>query len=264
MAKKTFWLVLLLFLPVHKAFPQGLPQPLRSVRFDQKLNTQLPLDVSFRDENGRTVALREYFGKRPVVLTFAYYSCPMLCTLLLDGLARGLRAVPAEMAHDYVAVNISIDPNDRAADARRRKLEYEKKFNRRGAAAGWHFLTGDEAAIRKVADAAGFYYSYDPASKQYAHVSGVLIATPGGKLSRYFYGIVFSPTDLRLGLAEASLGRIGSPVDKLLLFCYHYDALTGKYSLLVTRVVQLAGVITVLLLGSFLVLLFRRERPRKT
>jgi len=242
------------------AFTQGLPNALKNVGFDQKLDEQLPLDVSFRDENGRTVKLAQYFGKKPVVLSFAYYSCPMLCTMILDGTARGLKAVPAEMSKDYEAVNISINPKDSTALAAKRKQEYEIKYGRPGAANGWHFLTGDEASIERVAKAAGFRYVYDAASNQYAHVSGILIGTPQGKISRYFYGIVFSPRDLRLGLAEASLGRISSPIDKLLLFCYHYDALTGKYSLLITRVVQLAGIATVLLLGSFLVILYRRER----
>ncbi len=242
------------------AWPQGMPPALKNVGFDQKLDSQLPLDLQFRDESGQMVQLRQYFGKKPVVLSFAYYSCPMLCTMILDGMARGLRAVPAEMGRDYQAVNISINPKDSSQLALSKKQEYERKYGRPGAAEGWHFLTGDEDSIKKVADAAGFRYVYDPASNQYAHVSGILISTPEGKVSRYFYGIVFSPRDLRLGLAEASLERISSPIDKLLLFCYHYDALTGKYSLLVTRVVQLAGIVTVLLLGSMLVILRRRER----
>lgn len=242
------------------SFSQGMPSSLKNVGFDQKLDTQLPLDLSFRDESGKNVLLKNYFVKKPVVLSFAYYSCPMLCTMILDGMARGLRAVPAEMGKDYQVVNISINPKDDAALAAKKKSEYEKKYNRPGADVGWHFLTGEEASIRKVADAAGFRYVYDPVSKQYAHVSGILVVTPQGKISRYFYGIVFSPRDLRLGIAEASSERISSPVDKLLLFCYHYDALTGKYSLLVTRVVQLAGILTVLLLGSTLVILHRRER----
>lgn len=195
-----------------------------------------------------------------MVLSFAYYNCPMLCGMVLDGMARGLRSIPAQMGKDYEAVNISINPKDDSAHALEKKGVFQNKYGRPGAAEGWHFLTGDEASIRKVAAAAGFRYVYDPASGQYAHVSGILIATPAGRISRYFYGIVFSPRDLRLGLSEASSERISSPIDKLLLFCYHYDALTGKYSLLVTRVVQIAGVFTVLLIASLLIFLHRRER----
>lgn len=242
------------------SLPQGMPQPLKSVGFDQKLNTQLPLDVQFRDEHGATVRLGQYFGSKPVVLSFAYYTCPMLCKLILSGMVRGLKAIPAEMGKDYEAVNISINPAEGPELAMNTKKEYGARLGRPGASAGWHFLTGDESSIRKVAAAAGFRYAYDPVSKQYAHVSGIMIITPEGKISRYFYGIVFSPRDLRLGLAEASLKRISSPVDKLLLFCYHYDALTGRYSLLVTRVVQAAGILTVLLIGSLVLILYRRER----
>lgn len=250
---------LLLFLS-PAGFSQGVPPALKNVGFEQKLNSQLPLDAVFRDETGKQVRLQDYFDKKPVVLSFAYYTCPMLCAMILDGTARGLRAVPSKMGTDYEVVNISIDPKDTSAAALAKKSEYARKYGRPGAAEGWHFLTGDEASIKKVADAAGFRYIYDPTSKQYAHVSGIIIATPQGKISRYFYGIVFSPRDLRLGMAEASSGRISSPVDKILLFCYHYDALTGRYSLLISRVVQLAGIITVLLVGSMVIILYRRER----
>ncbi len=236
------------------------PLMLRSVEFQQRLNAQLPLEVRFRDENGQTVELARYFGRKPVILTFAYYDCPMLCTLILDGLTRGLQPVALDMGKQFEAVNISINPRELPSLAKAKKENYVKKYGRPGAAEGWHFLTGDETSIRRVADAAGFKYAYDPTSGQYAHASGILIATPQGKVSRYFYGIVFQPRDLRLGLVEASSEKIGSPVDVLLLYCYHYDATTGKYSLLITRVARLAGIATVLLLGSVLLLLFRRER----
>lgn len=239
------------------------PVLLRNVEFEQKLNAQLPLDASFRDEDGRTVGLRTYFGRKPVILSFAYYDCPMLCTLILDGLTRGLQLVPFNMGEQFEAVNISINPREPPSLARAKKENYAIKYGRPGAAAGWHFLTGDETSIRRVADAAGFKYESDPASGQYAHASGILIATPTGKISRYFYGIVFQPRDLRLGLVEASSEKIGSPADMLLLYCYHYDATTGKYSLLVTRVVRLSGIATVLLLGGTLLLLFRREARRQ-
>jgi protein SCO1 len=244
------------------AWAQQIPPSLKSVGLDQKLDSQLPLDVMFRDENGKAVKLQEYFGKKPVVLSFAYYTCPMLCTMLLDGMVRGLRAVPAEMGPDYEAVNISIDPNEKTSAAAAKKKEYLGKYGRAGAETGWHFLTGDQSSIKKVADAAGFRYVYDPVSKQFAHASGILILTPDGRISRYFYGIVFSPRDLRLGLSEASSSKISSPVDKLLLFCYHYDALTGKYSLLISRLVQLGGGMTVLLMGVFWLALRRRVHRR--
>ena len=240
------------------------PALLRKVEFEQKLNAQLPLDASFRDEDGRTVRLGQYFGRKPVILTFAYYDCPMLCTLILDGLTRGLQPVPFNMGEQFEAVNISINPHEAPSLAKEKKENYARKYGRPGAAAGWHFLTGDETAIRSVADAAGFKYAYDPASGQYAHASGILIATPAGRISRYFYGIVFQPRDLRLGLVEASSEKIGSPVDTLLLYCYHYDATTGKYSLLVTQVIRLSGIATVLLLGGTLLLLFRRENAGRS
>ncbi|NLT66532.1 MAG: SCO family protein [Acidobacteria bacterium] len=252
-------LLVLLFSAISclPSLSQELPQPLSNVGFDQKLNAQLPLDVQFRDEAGKQVRLGQYFGDKPVIISFAYYTCPMLCKMILDGMARGLSGVPGEMGKDYFVVNISIDPRDGPDAAREKKIEYVRKCGP-SAEKGWIFLTGEEPNIRAVADATGFRYSYDPQSKQYGHVSGIVIATPRGRISRYFYGISYSPLDLRLGLAEASEEKIGSPVNKLLLFCYYYDALTGKYSLVVTRVVQVAGVVTVLLLGLLWLVLHRR------
>jgi protein SCO1/2 len=260
------WALLCLILLISTATSKANDQPplLSGVGFDQKLNQQMPLDVTFRDETGSPVKLAQYFGKKPVLISFAYYSCPMLCTIMLDGLARGLKATPAEIGSDYEAVNISINPEENSALAAKKKKEYEKKYGRLGAAEGWHFLTGDEASIRKATDAAGFRYKYDPVSKQFAHVTGILIATPDGKISRYLYGIVFSPRDLRMALSEASSGKIGSPVDKLLLFCYHYDALTGKYSLLVMRVLKMAGGLTLLLIGLLWIILHIKIKRSKT
>ena len=236
------------------------PAALRDVAFEQKLNQPLPLGLHFRDASGKAVRLADFFGRKPVVLNFVYYSCRELCPLLSDGLVRVLRALSFEVGDQFEVVTVSFDPNDTMAAAAAFKADYTKRYARPGAAAGWHFLTGDPAAIHELADAAGFRYSYDAEKNQFAHATGIVLVTPQGKTSRYYYGIDFSPRDLRLGLIEAAAGKIGSPIDQLLLFCYHYDPATGQYTLLVTRVLRLAGGATVLVLAGFIALMLRRER----
>ena len=184
--------------------------------------------------------------------------------MLSDGLVRALRPIAFDVGNQFDIVTVSFDPADTATSAAAAKAEYIKKYRREGASAGWHVLTGEPAAIETLADAAGFRYSYDAKRNEFAHATGIVVATPQGKISRYYYGIEFSPRDLRLGLIEAAAGKIGSPLDQLLLFCYHYDPLTGQYNLIVTRVVRLAGVATVLGLASFIVLMLRRERRGQT
>jgi protein SCO1 len=235
------------------------PDLLKQVGIDQKLNDSVPLNLTFRDEHGKTVELAQYFGSKPVILTLVYYSCPMLCTQILNGLDRSLKNIPMTIGTDFNVVTVSIDPTERPVLADAKHELYTGMYGRPGAAEGWHFLTGDEPQIKALADAVGFRYAYDPDSKQFAHASAIMLLTPEGRLSRYFYGVSYPERDLRLGLVDASSGKIGSPVDELLLFCYHYDPHTGKYGLLISRVVQLSGLLTVVLGGIGLIILFRGE-----
>jgi protein SCO1/2 len=236
------------------------PELLKQVGVDQKLNDEIPLNLAFRDEHGRPVELAQFFGSKPVILTLVYYNCPMLCTQVLNGLDRSLEVLPLEIGKDFNVVTVSIDPTDRPVVAEAKQAMYAGMYRRPGAQYGWHFLTGDEPQIKQLADSVGFRYAYDPDSQQYAHASAIMLLTPAGKISRYFYGVSYPERDLRLGLVEASQGKIGSPVDAVLLFCYHYDPHTGKYGLLISRVLQLGGILTVLVGGIFLIFLFRGER----
>ena len=235
------------------------PELLRDVGVDQKLNGTIPLDLLFRDEHGKTVALGQYFHGKPVILTLVYYNCQMLCTQVLNGLDRSLEQIPLTIGKDFDVVTVSIDPTEQPSLAEAKQAVYVGMYNRPPAAEGWHFLTGDESQIHQLAQAVGFRYAYDPDSKQYAHASAIMLLTPEGKLSRYFYGVTYPARDMRLALVDASGGKIGSPVDQVLLFCYHYDPHTGKYGLLISRVIQLSGLATILIGGIFLILLFRGE-----
>lgn len=235
---------------------------LRDVGIEQHLDAPLPLDAEFRDETGRAVRLGEYFSEKPVVLALVYYRCPMLCTQVLNGFLKSSQAVPLEIGRDYEVVTVSFDPRETPKLAAEKKKHYARAYRRDGAALGWHFLTGDREAIDRLAETVGFRYHYDVSSNQFAHASGIAIATPDGRLARYFYGIEYSPHDLRLGLVESSAGRIGSPVDQVLLLCYHYDPLTGQYGLAISGVLRAAGALTVLALGVYLVAMYRRERRR--
>ena len=235
---------------------------LSGVGIDQHLDGELPLDAVFRDEAGREVRLGEVFKNQPVVLALVYYRCPQLCTQVLNGFLKSSQAVPLEIGRDYQVVTVSFDPDEGPELAAEKKRQYIRAYRRDGAEQGWHFLTGDRTAIDRLTRAVGFRYRYDPASRQFAHASGIVIVTPDGRLARYFYGIDFSPHDLRLGLVESSTGRIGSPVEKVLLLCYHYDPLTGKYGLAIAGILRAAGGLTALGLGVFLVAMYRRERRR--
>jgi protein SCO1/2 len=254
--------------PLYGARPEtgnpstGLPAALQDVRIDQKLDQQLPLDLLFRDESGQQVKLGQYFGKKPVVLAFVYYDCPMLCTQVLNGMVTSFRVLPFQIGNEFEVVTVSFDPretNDLAAAKKKVYLDYLPDKMQSGANNGWHFLTGDQASIAQLTDAAGFRYRYDEATKQFAHASAIMLATPQGKLSRYFYGIEYAPRDLRLGLIESSENKIGSPMDQLLLYCYHYDPATGKYGTVVMRVMRIAGVITLLGIVAMLFLLKARN-----
>ncbi len=236
------------------------PAALRDVAFDQELKRQVPLDLTFRDETGKPVRLANYFKEKPVILNFVYFKCQDLCPLLLDGVVRSLRALSFEVGNQFDVLTVSFDPHDDPPLAAAKKTDLVEKYSRPGAAAGWHFLTGDEPSIQKLTQAVGFRYTYDARTGEFGHATGIIILTPQGKTSRYFYGIEFSPRDVRLGLIEAAAGKIGSPIDQLLLFCYHYDPTTGKYNLLVARVIQVAGAATVLALGAFIIVMLRRDR----
>jgi protein SCO1 len=236
------------------------PDLLKDVGIDQKLNQQLPLDLTFRDETGKTVQLNQYFGQKPVILSLVYFNCPMLCTQVLNGMEASMKGLPMDAGNQFNAISVSIDPSDKPVMAAVKQQMYVGMYGRPGAAQGWHFLTGDQDQIKKLANAVGFRYAYDPDSKQFAHASMIMVLTPEGKISKYFYGIQYSPRDLRLGLVDASARKIGTPVDSILLFCYHYDPNTGKYGLLISRLIQAGGLLTVLAIGITMLVLFRRER----
>jgi protein SCO1 len=242
----------------------GLPVALREVGIDQRLNEQLPLDARFSDETGRAVSLQEYFGSRPVIVVLAYYDCPMLCTQVLNATVGALRAVPFDAGKDFDVVIVSFDPRETPALAAAKKDVYMQIYKREGASRGWHFLTGEAESIKRLTEAVGFRYYYDEATKQFAHASGIMVATPQGKLSHYFYGIEYAPKEVRLSLVEASQNKIGSPVDQLMLYCYHYDPATGKYGLVIMNVVRVAGAATLVAILALLLFLRgsrRRERP---
>ncbi len=239
------------------------PRVLVDVGIDQKLNDQVPLNLTFRDEAGRTVQINEYFGEKPVILALVYYECPMLCTQVLNGLLTSLKGVPLDVGKQFNVVTVSINPRETFGLAANKKRVYVGLYGRPGATEGWHFLTGDDAPIKALAQSVGFRYAYDKDSDQFAHATGIMVLTPKGKISRYFYGIDYAARDLRLSLVEASNNKIGSPVDQILLFCYHYDPTTGKYGLVVANVMRLAALATILIMGTFLLTMFRRERQTK-
>ncbi len=241
----------------------GLPTALRKVKIEQRLNEQLPLDLQFKDETGRTVELREYFSKsKPVILSLVFYKCPMLCNQILSGLMAGLRSQTFDAGKEFDVLTVSFDPRETPELAAEKKQAYIERYNRPGAEKGWHFLTGDPENIKRLTEAVGFHYNYDEKTNQFAHAAGIMVLTPEGKLSRYFYGIEYNARDLRLGLVEASNNKIGSTVDQLLLFCYHYDPATGRYGPAVMNIMRLGGVVTVLGIGGLLLILRRRNGKR--
>jgi len=236
---------------------------LKQVNIEQRLNNQIPLDLKFRDEAGREVRLGEYFGKgRPVALTLVYYECPMLCNQVLNGAVGAFQALKFTAGKEFEVVTVSFDEREGPELAARKKETYLRRYKRDGAEAGWHFLTGDKASIDALSEAVGFRYVWDEQSEQFAHASAVMVATPQGRLSHYFYGIDYAPRDLRLALVEASEGKIGSPVDALLLFCYHYDPASGRFAP-VMGVLRVAGVLTVFGVAALIYFLVRKSRRRE-
>jgi protein SCO1/2 len=236
------------------------PPGLENVGIDQRLNEQVPLDLQFKDEKGNTVQLGKYFREgRPVVINLVYYRCPMLCGEVLNGLAAALKVLKFTPGQEFEVVTLSIDPREGTDLAAAKKDTYIKKVGRPAAAEGWHFLTGEKEQIDALADAIGWHYQYDSRTDQYAHAAGVVLVTPTGKIAQYYYGVEYSARDMRLGIIEASQNKIGTLADEVTLYCFHYDPRTGRYGAVVTNIMRLAGLTTVAVLGSFLIVMFRRE-----
>jgi protein SCO1/2 len=238
------------------------PAALRDVGFDQRLNFQVPLNLEFVDESGKNVTLGDYFGSKPVILVLAYYQCPRLCTLVLNGLVQGMLEMHLDAGKDFQVVTVSFDPREDWPLAASKKESYLHRYGRPGAEAGWHFLTGQEDQIKRLTEAVGFRYRFDPVQNQFIHASGIMILTPRGKISRYFYDVNFAGRDLRLGLVEASNNKIGSAVDHILLYCFHYDATLGRYSASIMNMVRLAGVCTMLSIIGYVGFLARVRSRR--
>jgi protein SCO1 len=237
-----------------------VPAALREIGFDQNLDKQVPLDAGFNDETGRPVKLGDYFGTRPVVMIFAYYDCPMLCTVVINGLASALNVLSLEPGRDFEIVTVSFNPRDTPATATAKKAAYIARYKQPGASAAWHFLTGDQPSIDRLTKAAGFRYVWDAQTNQFAHPTGVMVLTPDGRLARYLFGIEYGPRDLRYAIVEASHGKVGSAVDSLLLYCYHYDPEMGRYGVAIMRLLRTAAAATVLALGAFIVVMVRKDK----
>lgn len=234
------------------------PPGLKNVGIRQNLNQQIPPDLAFTDDLGRQVHLADYFGKRPLILNLVYYNCPMLCGEVLSGLEHSLRMMKFDVGKEFDVITVSFDPNETPEMAAQKKSEFLKRYNRAGGEQGWHFLVGKQDAINTLTQVAGFDYQYDGKTKQFAHATAIMILTPQGKIAQYYYGVEYPPKDLRLGLVEAGAGKIGNVVDQMLLYCYHYDPEQGKYSATILRVLRLAGIATMLFLGTIIVVLIRR------
>jgi len=243
-----------------RATSETKPAALNDVGIDQRLNQQVPLDLTFRNEAGESVTLASLMRGKPVILALVYYECPMLCTLVLNGLLGALKGLPFDAGKEFDIITVSFDPDDTPALAAQKKAAYLNEYRREGAAAGWHFLTGDDASIKRLVDAVGFRYTYLPDQGEFAHAAGIMVLTPQGVLARYFYGVQYAPRDLKFGLMEAAENRIGSAVDQVMLFCFSYDATTGRYTNQVMLLVRLAGALTVLMIVGFIWRAWRRER----
>ena len=240
---------------------QTAPVPiLHDVSISQNLNAQVPADLVFRDETGKAVRLGDFFGQKPNVLSLVYSECPALCTEVLNGQLQTMRSISLNLGKDFEAVTVSFEPKDTPALAKAKRDVYAGQYGRPGAADHWHFLTGDQKSIDALTQAVGFHYAYDSAGRQYAHAAAIMVLTPDGRIDRYFYGVEYPARDFRLGLVEASEGKIGTPTDHALLYCYQYDPTTGKYGLVVMNVVRAGGVLTLLALGIFMFVMFRRDR----
>lgn len=239
------------------------PPMLKHVGIEQHLDAQIPPELTFRDESGQAVRLGDYFGKKPLILNLVYYQCPMLCGEVLAGLTSGLTLVKFDVGKQFDIITVSIDPREGPDLAIAKKNTFIQRYHREGAEKGWHFLTGNQENITALAQAAGFGYEFDETTGQFAHATAIMILTPEGKISRYLYGVEYPPKDLRLGLVEASEHKIGNAVDQVLLYCYHYNPATGKYGAMVANILRLAGGFTVLIVGAFVFVMFRRDPGKK-
>jgi protein SCO1/2 len=235
------------------------PPRLENVGIEQHLDAQVPPDLTFRDDAGKTVKLADYFGRKPLILNLVYYNCTMLCGEALAGLSSAMRLVKFDVGNEFDVVTVSFDPRETPEMATAKKKDYVARYGRTNAAAGWHFLTGQPDSINALTKAVGFQYQYDAKSNQYAHATAIMVLTPQGRISRYFYGVDFPPKDLRMGLVEASQGKIGNAVDAVLLYCYHYDPETGKYGAMVANILRLAAAVTILIMGFFLFIFWRLD-----
>jgi protein SCO1 len=236
------------------------PPRLQNVGIEQQLDAQIPADLTFRDETGKPVKLGDYFGRKPMILNLVYYNCTMLCGEALAGLASAMRLIKFDVGNEFDVITVSFDPRETPEMAAAKKIDYVGRYGRANAASGWHFLTGSPDSINALTKAVGFQYQYDEKTNQYAHATAIMVLTPQGRISRYFYGVDFPPKDLRLGLVEASQEKIGNAVDAVLLYCYHYDPQTGKYGAMVANVLRLAAAATILILGATLFILWRLDR----
>ena len=248
--------------PPYSSKSTALPPILKGVNFEQRLGAQIPLDATFQDENGKTVELGSYFGKKPVVLILAYYRCPMLCTLVMDGAAKAFKQLSFDLGDQYDAITVSFDPRDTPADSKVHQAQYLKVYGHPEAASSWHFLTGTKDQIDRLTDAVGFHYAYDPRTGQYVHTAGIVVITPEGKVAQYFYGVTFDPQFLRLALVQSSKEKIGSVVDQILLYCCTYNPDTGRYEATIGRVLQIAGALTILVIGAGLFWLHRATKNK--
>jgi protein SCO1 len=239
------------------------PPGLKNVGIEQHLSEQIPPDLAFRDETGKPVHLTDYFGKRPMILNLVYYQCPMLCGEVLSGLESALRVMKFDVSKEFDVLTISFDPRETPEMAAKKKAEFLKRYGRAGAEQGWHFLTGPKESIDALTKAAGFQYEYIDKTGQFAHATAIMVLTPGGKISQYYYGVEFAPKDLRLGLIQASGNKIGTVVDQVLLYCYHYDPATGKYGAIISRILQLAGAATIIIMGVFIAVMIRVGSDRQ-
>jgi protein SCO1/2 len=242
------------------------PPYLQNVGIEQRLNAQVPSDLSFVDDTGRSVKLGDYFGKKPLILNLVYYTCPMLCGEALAGLSASMKMIKFDVGNEFEVVTVSFNPKETPDLAAAKKREYVKRYGRGSAERGWHFLTGSAESINALTRAVGFQYQYDESRNQYAHATAIMVLTPQGRISRYFYGVDFPPKDLRLGLVEATSGKIGSPVDQVLLYCYHYDPATGKYGAVVSNMLKLGGAVTIFIVAGMILIFLRLERvaPRSS
>jgi len=257
------YLGLLILLAASAAYADNSATPPRlpgEVSVTQRLNEQIPMDLMFRDEAGRIVHLRQYFHGKPVILNFMYYRCPMLCSMVMEGVTSTLTELKFDVGKEFDVITVSIDPRDMPEAAAEKKEHYIRRYGRLSAAGGWHFLTGHDTSIKTLTNAVGFHYAYDIQSDQFAHGTALIVLTPEGRVSRYFYGFEYKPRDLRLGLVEASEGKVGTAVDQLLLLCFHYSPSTGKYSAAAMNVMRAGGAATILGLGGFLFIMIRNER----